>query len=197
MSAPTVPDGLPAHLVFGQVHASEGHRDNAGVSVEWVLKRNCSLSPSQLLAVYASLCVISLGIATYFWVEGATLVMPFAWAEVLVFGVALFFHARHAADRERIALQSGRLTVEHQNGGRLDRAEFVSDWVRVEPQSDDRSLIELSGQGRVVAVGRYVRPELRRALAEEFRTTLRQWPSGGGRPVLATARHESKRFVWK
>ncbi|MBA2724027.1 MAG: DUF2244 domain-containing protein [Methylibium sp.] len=179
MSAPTLPDGLPAHLTFGQVHASDGRRDNAAISVEWVLKRNCSLSPSQLLAVYASLCVISLGIATYFWVQGATLVMPFAWAEVLVFGVTLLFYARHAADRERIALQSGRLTVEHQNGGRVERAEFVSDWVRVEPQGNDRSLIELSGQGRVIAVGRYVRPELRRALAEEFRTALRQWPSGG------------------
>ncbi|MBA3589366.1 DUF2244 domain-containing protein [Methylibium sp.] len=179
MSAPTLPDGLPAHLIFGQVHASDGRRDNAAISVEWVLKRNCSLSPSQLLAVYASLCVISLGIATYFWVQGATLVMPFAWAEVLVFGVTLLLYARHAADRERIALQSGRLTVEHQNGGRVERAEFVSDWVRVEPQGNDRSLIELSGQGRVIAVGRYVRPELRRALAEEFRTALRQWPSGG------------------
>lgn len=178
MSAPTPPDGLPAHLTFGQVHASDGHRDNAAVSVEWVLKRNCSLSPLQLLAVYASVCVISLGIATYFWVHGATLVMPFAWAEVLVFGAALLFYARHAADRECIALQSGRLTVEHQHGGRFDRAEFVSEWVRIEPQGDDRSLIELSGQGRVIAVGRYVRPELRRALAEEFRTALRQWPSG-------------------
>lgn len=178
MSAPRAPDGLPAHLVFGQVRASDGHRDNAAVSVEWVLKRNCSMSPSQLLAVYASLCVISLGIATYFWVKGATLVMPFAWAEVLVLGAALLFYARHAADRERIALQSGRLTVEYQNGGRIERAEFVSDWVRVEPQGDDRSLIELSGQGRAIAVGRYVRPELRRALAEEFRTALRQRPAG-------------------
>jgi uncharacterized membrane protein len=149
-----------------------------GSSIEWLLKRNCSLKPQQLLAVYASLCVISLGIATYFWLNGATLVMPFAWAELLVVGAALLVYARHAADRELITLQSGRLVVEHLHGGRIERAEFQPDWVRVEPRLDDRSLIELSGQGSVIAVGRYVRPELRPALADEFRATFRQWPEG-------------------
>jgi uncharacterized membrane protein len=188
MSAPLAPDGLPAHFVFGRVHANaEGDgnsepRENATVSIEWLLKRNCSLSPRQLLAVYASLCVISLGIATYFWSNGATLVMPFAWVELLAVGAALLFYARHAADRECIALQPGRLTVEHLSGGHVERAEFLPDRVRVEPRDDDRSLIELSGQGRMIAVGRYVRPELRRALAEEFRVALRQWPAGGRWP---------------
>lgn len=174
MSSPTASDGLPAHPDLGRVQACDGRRDNAAVSVEWVLKRNCSLSPAQLLAVYASLCVISLGIATYCWIWGATLVMPFTGAELLLLGGALLLYARHAADRERIALQPGRLTVEHCSGGRVERAEFVPDWVRIEPRADDRSLIELSGQGQVIAVGRYVRPELRRALAEEFRAALRR-----------------------
>ena len=53
MSAPLAPDGLPAHLVFGRVHANaggegnSGPRENAPVSIEWLLKRNCSLSPTQ------------------------------------------------------------------------------------------------------------------------------------------------------
>lgn len=188
MSAPFAPDGLPAHLVFGRVHekgegdGNSGPRAHALVSIEWLLKRNCSLSPKQLLAVYASLCVMSLGIATYFWMNGATLVMPFAWVELLVVGAALLFYARHATDQECIALQPGRLTVEHLSGGHVERAEFLPERVRVEPRDDDRSLIELSGQGRVIAVGRYVRPELRRALAEEFRVALRHWPAEGRWP---------------
>lgn len=170
-----------SRLRFGRVQeaAEDDSRDDAATSsIEWLLKRNCSLAPSQLLAVYVSLCVISLGIATYFWAHGATLVMPFAWAELLVVGVALIMYARHAADRELITLRSGRLIVEHLHGGRVERAEFQPDWVRVEPRLDDRSLIELSGQGQVIAVGRYVRPELRRDLAEEFRAALRQRPAG-------------------
>lgn len=150
-----------------------------GGDVEWVLKRNCSLAPRQLIVVFASLCVLSLAIAAACWAAGATLVLPFAWLELLALGVALYAYAQHATDRERIALSSGRLVVEHEHGGRIDRAEFRPEWVRVEPCSDDRSLIELSGQGQRIAVGRYVRPELRRGLAQEFRRALRQIPGSG------------------
>lgn len=38
----------------------------------------------------------------------------------------------------------------------------------------DGSLIELSGQGRSIAVGRFVRPELRRGLADELGAALRR-----------------------
>ena len=178
MAVPHSTEQHPNLLRFGRVHAGDKSTEQGAVLIEWVLKRNCSPTPAQLLAVYASLCVISLGIATYFWTLGATLVMPFAWFELAVVGVALLVYARHASDVERIALKEGRLTVEHQNGGRIERAEFTPDWVRVEPLEDDRSLIELSGRGQAIAVGRYIRPELRRALADEFRVVLRRWPAG-------------------
>ncbi|OYU43448.1 MAG: hypothetical protein CFE44_18330, partial [Burkholderiales bacterium PBB4] len=51
--------------------------------------------------------------------------------------------------------------------------EFQGNWVRVEPGAYDKSLIELTGQGRTVRVGRYVRPELRPVLAREIRLALR------------------------
>ncbi|MGB7991004.1 MAG: DUF2244 domain-containing protein, partial [Candidatus Methylophosphatis roskildensis] len=56
---------------------------------------------------------------------------------------------------------------------RLERAEFDRDWVRIEPRAADTSLIEVSGRGRSVQVGRYVRPELRPELAREIRMALR------------------------
>ncbi|CAN5428931.1 DUF2244 domain-containing protein [soil metagenome] len=145
-------------------------------SFEWMLKRNCSMAPRQLMAFYGSLCIVSLGIAGFFWSQGATLVMPFAWLELVALGVALLIYAQHAADREHIDLRLGRLTVEHVNGRQIERVEFESSWVRVEPRDGDRSLIELSGQGKNISVGRYVRPEVRRQLADELRMALRGWP---------------------
>lgn len=141
--------------------------------VQWLLKRNCSVTPGQLLGLFASLSVVSLGIATFFWFQGATLIMPFAWAELLAVGTAFVVYARHARDGEKILLQDGRLVVELQTAGRLERAEFKREWVRVEPKDGDGSLIEVSGQGRTVSVGRHVRPELRPALAREIRFALR------------------------
>lgn len=146
----------------------------SGQNVQWFLKRNCSVTPSQLGWLYASLCVVSLGIGIVFWLRGARLVLPFAWLELLAVGVAFVFYARHATDGERIALQGGRLlVVELENGGHCERTEFLPQGVRVEPQDSDRSLIEVSGQGRSVRVGRYVRPELRAELARELRMALR------------------------
>ena len=156
-------------LRFG-AESSAGER-----TVRWLLKRNCSITPRQMMSFYATLCVLSLGIAAVFWVQGATLVMPFAWLEVLAVGAALLLYSRHATDSEDIRLQAGRLTVAHTSGRTTRRAEFAPDWVRIEPEHGDGSLVELSGQGQRIAVGRFVRPELRRQLADELRWALRRW----------------------
>jgi uncharacterized membrane protein len=63
--------------------------------------------------------------------------------------------------------------VELESARHLRRAEFDRDRVRVEP-GVDRSLTELSGQGRRLNVGRSLRPELRPALAQEIRRALRE-----------------------
>lgn len=142
-------------------------------AVQWLLKRNCSLSPIQLSWFYASLCLLSLVISAFFWLLGATLVLPFATLELLIVGGALLLYARHASDGERIILQGGQLVVELETAGRTLRSEFNREWVRIEPKHGDGSLIEVSGQGRSVQVGRHLRPELRPALAREIRFALR------------------------
>ena len=145
----------------------------SGQRIDWRLIRNCSVTPTQLGWMYLSLCVVSLGIATFFWMLGARLVMPFACLEIVAVGIAFAMYGRHAADGERISLQGSRLVVELETAGKLERAEFDRSWVRVEPKSGDRSLIMLSAQGRTVEVGRFMRPELRPALASEIRMALR------------------------
>lgn len=144
-----------------------------GQNIHWFLKRNCSVTPAQLGWLYASLCVVSVAIGAFFWYQGAVLILPFAGIELAAVGVAFLLYARHSGDGERISLKGRRLVVELENAGHLQRAEFNRDWVRVEPGAGDRSLIELSGQGRRVNVGRYVRPELRPVLAQEIRRALR------------------------
>jgi uncharacterized membrane protein len=152
------------------------------ISVEWLLKRNCSMAPNQLMLFFVSLCVLSFGIAGFFWAQGARLVLPFTAIEIAALAAALLVYGRHAGDRESIALSSGRLKVSHTNGRRVEVAEFDAAWVRVEPEHSDRSLIELSGQGQKISVGRFVRPELRRQLANELRVAVRRWQAQPRRP---------------
>lgn len=96
----------------------------SGQNIHWFLKRNCSVTPSQLGWLYASLCVVSLGIGTVFWLHGAPLVLPFAWLELAAVGFAFMAYARHATDGERIMLQAGRLVVELENGGATSARNF-------------------------------------------------------------------------
>lgn len=144
-----------------------------GQSFQWFLRRNCSVTPRQLVLIYLSLCVVSLAIGGLFWVKGATLVLPIAWIELVAVGIAFLVYARHARDGETIRLSDGQLVIEQENGGKLRRSEFRREWVRVEPGAADNSLIALSGQGRTVHIGRFVRPELRPVLAREIRMALR------------------------
>ncbi len=156
--------------------------DEIDGSLRWQMKRNCSFAPRQLLGVYLSLCLIGLAIGGLFWMQGALFVLPFAGVELLAVGAALVFYARHAADQERLVLRPGSFSVTCTLGRRTEQVDFaVPASVRVEPAHRDGSLIELSGEGRRIAVGRFVRPELRRALADELRAALRR-TSGSATP---------------
>lgn len=177
--APFAPARAADGLRFGRESVAGAVR-----SVQWLSTRNNSLAPRQMLWGFAGLSTVSLLIAAAFWSQGATLVMPFAWLELGALALALIVHSRHARDSESIRLEADRLTVEHACGRRTERVEFLPAWVRVEPESGERSLVELSGQGRRISVGRYVRPELRSQLAEELRWALRRWPAGSVRSAV-------------
>jgi uncharacterized membrane protein len=138
------------------------------------MERNGSFAPRRMFAVYLSLCALVLAIGFAFWARGALFVLPFAGIELAAVGAALFVYARHAADRERLLLRAGRFSVEATVGGRTEAVDFAPAWVRVEPRRGDGSLVELSGEGRRIAVGRFIRPAQRRALADDLRAALRR-----------------------
>lgn len=147
------------------------------------MRRNVSTTPHQMLAAYGLLCALSLVVAAGFWWQGVAMVGLFAGVELAAIGVALWLVARHAGDRELITLSGRELAVEQHCGPGVSRTSFRTEWVRVEPLCDDGSLVELSGEGRSVRVGRHVRPELRVALAQELRRALRLLRTAGERVV--------------
>ncbi len=144
----------------------------SGDEVLWVLRRNCSVSPRQLGMVFLMLCGVSLGVALGFWWMGATLVLPFALFELSALAIAFFVHARHATDRESIRWRNGRLTVEWELAGRVERREFSAQHVLIRPGRQRHRLVELQAQGQAVHVGRFLREELRPTLEREIRWAL-------------------------
>ena len=176
MTATFAPHG--SHAWPGQAAASGRWRfarelDRSGASphrvLQWVLRRNVSITPAQLASVYASLCVVSLLIAVGFWWRGAPAVLYFAGLELLLVGAALAAYGRHAGDHETLTLQGRQLEVEQAYGALCTRATFNASWLSVEPAAAQGSLVELSGDGQRVRVGRHLRADLRQAFAQELR----------------------------
>lgn len=146
---------------------------------QWRLKRNCALTPQQAGWFFLLLCVLSLSVGLFFWQMGATLVLPFAALELVAVAIAFLLYARHALDGECIRLGRDCVVVEREMAGRLERTEFARDRVRVSSQAGQGSLIEVCVGERCVTVGRFLRADLRPALAKEIRQALLAAQCGG------------------
>lgn len=177
MSASIASPTWPAHAApgawrFGRPVQLPGEEGGTG-GVQWVLRRNCSLTPGQLAIFYLSVCMVSLVIASGFALYGAPVVLWFAGLELVLLAAALLYYARHAADTDTVTLAGQVLTVEQATGNVCTEMRFRTPWVSVEPLHGDGSLVELSGQGQAVRIGRFLRPEARADFARELRSALR------------------------
>lgn len=142
---------------------------NAGFSL--TLKRNCSISPAGLAGVYVALAVAVLGIGGAFALAGAWLVLPFAGLEALLLAAAYLVYARHAADYERIVLESGRLTVEVAEAQSVARYEMEARRARVYLEAGKR--VMLRGADEELELGRHLDEQARVEFAAELQKRLR------------------------
>jgi uncharacterized membrane protein len=138
-----------------------------------ISKRNCSISPQDLLWMLAFLSCVSLGIASAFACLGAWPVLPFAGIEVLALAAAFYLNGRHAADYERIGLAGGRLVVDASDAGRLRHHEFDLPWLRLEERRCGQDLrLLLHSRGSAIEVGRHLDTERRASLAARLRRSI-------------------------
>lgn len=141
---------------------------------EWLLKRNCSLSPRQLALAYAVLCVASFSVALMFTLQGAWFVLAFSVFEMTVVALAFLHYARHATDHEHIALDDGCLLVESIEAGEVRQIRLDPHWTRIALPSRAQDLINLEAKGVKIEVGRHVTMAKRRQVAQELRQELRR-----------------------
>ncbi|HEV3105813.1 MAG TPA: DUF2244 domain-containing protein [Trinickia sp.] len=146
--------------------------DAEPVLADWLMKRNCSVSPRQFVCFYASLALFSSAIALSLVARGAWLVLPFTSIELLAVGIAFVIHARHAVDYERIRLFPNRLVIEQMSAERLTQFEFNPRWVRIEQGASPRDSIKLMSRGQTVVLGQHLAHYRRAAFAKELRASL-------------------------
>lgn len=141
---------------------------------EWLLKRNCSLTPRQTFAVFAVLCASACAVGVAFMLlHGTWIVLGFAAVEISAIGAAFLHYARHATDHEHIALKDNCLLIEQFSAGAVLQIWLDASRIHVEPPHHARDMIVLEARGIRVEVGRFATDEMRRQVAQELRRGLR------------------------
>lgn len=140
---------------------------------EWLLKRNCSLTPRQLGRAYGLLCLFSLTVAGGFAALGYWFVPCFSFLELSGVAWALVRYARHATDSERIALSGAHIVIDRIEAGQASHIELDSCWTRIHEPQRRRQLIALEQRGTRVEIGSFVSEQTRRQVARELKSALR------------------------
>lgn len=139
---------------------------------EWILKRNCSIAPRQLAWVFAILCAVSLTVALAFTVHGAWAILIFSVVELSAVGIAFVVYARHATDREYVALEDDCLVVEVTQAGKASRTKLDLRRARIDFPGARQALVGLESSGMRVEVGRFMSEWKRREFARELEREL-------------------------
>lgn len=143
----------------------------------WHMKRNCSFTPKQVGLFYLSMVCFSSLIASYFWWQGAWMILPFTLTELLVLGIALLIYARHASDYEKIKLNGTEFTIELFLGNRRTVKHWNAPWVRVkdpEPNLDaKKQLVVLEMGQETIQIGQFIFADQRAGLAKEIRSAIK------------------------
>ena len=140
---------------------------------EWLLQRNCSMTPHRSAKVYGLLGAIMAVLSVAFALRGFWFVSVFAVIEMAGVALALRQWARHAGDRERIALSDNCLLIERIDAGKAQCIRFDPCRTSIALPTRRRRLIGLASRGVKIELGSFVSEVVRYRVADELRNALR------------------------
>ena len=138
---------------------------------EFYLKRNCSISPTQLAIIFIFLGIISIFIGVIFYSFGATLILPFSFLEVFALVASYFYNALHANDYECLRVDSKNVYFQSKFGFKYFEENFLKSLTRVLPSSHD-NLINLTQGQKNINFGKNIHTRLRSFLEIEIRRAI-------------------------
>ena len=138
----------------------------------WQMRRNCALTPKQLLQFYIVLVCLSLTIATGFFFAGVWMIPIFTAIELAAVTIGFLIYCRHALDCETIEIEGKRLVVKKFIGYRETLYEFNSQWAKIEQPIGEAKTFHISQSGMRVELGQFIRREQQLTLIRQVRACL-------------------------
>ena len=159
----------------GPDRAAEPDGFESPVLFDAVLAPNRSLGRAGFLAVMACVVVVSVGLGTYFLLQGAWPVFGFFGLDILLLYLAFRLSYRSGRLRETIRVTADEVVVRRiAPNGRVTEWRFNPYWLRValDEPVEHESQITLTSHGRSIVVGHFLAPEERASLVKALRAAL-------------------------
>ena len=138
----------------------------------WQMRRNCSLTPKQLLMFYIALVCLSLVVATGFFMAGVWVISIFTALELIAVTVGFLIYCMHAIDSETIEIEDKRLLIKKCIGRKETLYEFNTQWAKIEPPTAGSKIFKISQASVRVELGQFLRYEQHLALIAQVRLHL-------------------------
>ena len=165
-----------------EASSSNLHREAAGgdgpaapVYFDAVLRPNRSLGRPGFIAVMAGVIAVSVGLGTFFLLQGAWPVFGFFGLDILLLYLAFRLSYRSGRLRETITVTADEVVVRRiASNGRATEWRFNPCWLRValDDPVEHESQITLTSHGRSIVVGPFLAPEERASLVQALREAL-------------------------
>ncbi|QWE16233.1 DUF2244 domain-containing protein [Polynucleobacter sp. AP-Nino-20-G2] len=138
----------------------------------WQMRRNCALTPKQLLRFYIALVCLSLIVATGFFLAGVWMIPIFTTLELMAVTIGFLIYCRHALDSETIEIEGKRLLVKKFIGYKETLYEFNTQWAKIEAPTEGSKIFHISQSKLRVELGQFIRYEQQLALIAQVRAHL-------------------------
>ncbi len=151
--------------------------DNSDNSTKgFLIMPNRAMPWRQQLVFFSIFAAFSLGIAIGFFMQGLTLILPFAGLELLALGVALYVSAWRGGRKEVVTIGREMVTVEIGRDEPEQQFEFERTWMQVVLQKSWSSWypsrLLLRSHGRQLEIGSFLNEQERQALAFTLRKAM-------------------------
>lgn len=136
------------------------------------MRRNCALTPQQLLKFYIALVSLSAIVAIGFYLAGVWVIPIFTALELSAVTLGFFIYCRHALDCETIEIEGKCLIVKKFIGYKETVYEFNTQWAKIEPPLESSKVFHISQSSLRVELGQFLRPEQQMPLIASVRVHL-------------------------
>ncbi len=136
------------------------------------MRRNCALTPKQLLQFYIALVCLSFMVAIAFLLAGVWFILIFTVIELTAVSIGFLIYCRHALDCETIEIDGKRLIVKKFIGYKEKVYEFNTQWAKIEPPAVDAKTFFISQSNLRVEIGQFIRYEQQLPLIASVRRYL-------------------------